>query len=129
MHVASSCYDVKSPVGVEEHVCEDGLQGHDCAPVVALRVLDGQVVVLEHVVLCQRCPPSRHPREYVFANFAEPGTPWTTQCMSNRMGAVLPGKKLGSALLSKIAITEFAKHGKGSSEALAKAMRHKLETS
>lgn len=70
-----------------------------------------------------------HPREYVFANFAKPGTPWTTQYMSNRMGAVLPDKKLGSALLRKIAITEFAKRGKGSREELAKAMRHKLETS
>lgn len=37
-------------------------------------------------------------------------------------------KKLGSALLRKIAITEFAKRGKGSREALAKAMRHKLDT-
>ncbi|CAL8470581.1 g10123 [Coccomyxa elongata] len=69
------------------------------------------------------------PREFVSANFAKPSTPWTTQYMSNRMGAVLPDKKLGSALLRKIAITEFAKRGKGSKEALAKAMRHKLETS
>ncbi|CAL8466697.1 g6233 [Coccomyxa elongata] len=30
-----------------------------------------------------------HPREYGFANFAKPGTPWRTQYMSNRMGAVL----------------------------------------
>ena len=53
-----------------------------------------------------------HPREYVFANFAKPGTPWTTLYMSNRMGAVLPDKKLGSGLLRKIAITEFASAGR-----------------
>jgi hypothetical protein len=69
------------------------------------------------------------PREYVFANFAKPSMPWTTQYMSNRMGGAMAGKRLGSALLRKIAITEFAKRGRGSRAALARAMRHKMETS
>ena len=63
------------------------------------------------------------PRQLVFANFYAPHTPWSTQYFSNRKAAVLPDKKLSSCLIRKIAITEFAKRGKGN-RALARAMRH-----
>ncbi len=36
-------------------MCEDGLQGQHAVPVVVLHLVDSDVVVLQHVLLCHRC--------------------------------------------------------------------------